>query len=64
MISLLFAVYGVYKFTGDYTCYATKWNSSLKKACDRFFWIPSAIIVAIALGMVITRGATTTTPMY
>ena len=55
LISVLFAVFGVYAFTSQYTCWLTRVNNGLNKACKRFMWIPSACVVVLVLGMAVFR---------
>jgi hypothetical protein len=57
VISILCAIYGVFKFNGEYTCWVVKWNKTLKKSCQNVFWIPSACVVAAVLGMAVMRTA-------
>ena len=54
-ISILCAVYGVYKFSYDYTCRLTRFNKSFNNTCQKFTWIPSALVVAVVLGMAVMR---------
>ena len=51
LISIWFAIFGVYTFTSQYTCWLVKWNKSFKSSCEKFMWIPSAVVVFIILAM-------------
>ena len=55
LVSIACAIYGVYDFTSTYTCWLVKWNNGLKKTCQSFMWIPSALVVACVLGLVTYR---------
>jgi hypothetical protein len=55
LISLMFALYGVYAFTGNVTCKIFNSNANLKSKCAKYTWIPSAIVVAIVLGLMMFR---------
>jgi H+/Cl- antiporter ClcA len=57
LLSIWFAIYGVYTFTSAYTCWIVKWNNSLKKTCQNFFWIPSALVVALVLGILVYKNS-------
>lgn len=55
IIGLFCALYGIYKFTGDYTCWLVKWNKTLKNGCRTLAWLPSACVVGFVLGITIMR---------
>lgn len=55
LLSMFFAVFGVYAFTSQYTCFLVKWNGTLRNWCQRLFWIPSACVVIFVLGMTVFR---------
>ena len=57
IVSVFFAVYGVYAFTSQYTCILTKPIGPLNRICKKWLWMPSACIVLFALGMLIFRSA-------
>lgn len=56
LISMAFAVYGVYTFTTDYTCMVTKFNDGLHKSCKYWMTIPSAILVMCVLCVTMYKG--------
>lgn len=55
VLGVLCALFGVYKFTGDYTCWIVKWNKTLKNGCTKIAWIPSGCIIGFVLGIAIMR---------
>ncbi len=58
LLSIWFAIFGVYTFTSQYTCWVVKWNKSLKSTCQSFFWIPSAVVVVFVIGLAMYRANT------
>lgn len=58
LISLSFALYGVYAFTADYTCRIFNSSNKLKNICSKVTWIPSAIVVFAVLGIALYRSYT------
>jgi hypothetical protein len=57
IVGVLCAIFGVYKFTGDYTCRVVGFNSKLKNGCVKIAWLPSACVVAFVLGLAVMRSS-------
>jgi len=55
IISILFAVYGVNRFTTDYTCKLFSFTKWTKKWCMTLAWLPSACVVVLVLGLALLR---------
>jgi len=62
LVSVLCAVYGIWKFNSDYTCLVVKWNKTLKRWCNWGLALPSAclaclvLIIAVYKAFIVTGG--------
>jgi hypothetical protein len=55
LLSICCAVFGVYRFTGDYTCRVVRGSKTLSKWCYNLAWLPSACVVVLVLGLAVMR---------
>lgn len=55
LIAAFCAIFGVRAFTGAYTCRLAGFNAGVKKACVSWFWVPSAVVVALVMCLVVSR---------
>jgi len=56
VISVVCAVYGIWRFSNDYTCLVVNWNKTAKKWCNWIVMIPSALLTCLVLMIAVYKG--------
>ena len=63
LLATLCAVFGVYRFTSDYTCKLFGFSAWTKKWCMNVAWIPSGCIALVVLAIAVIRSMPMGMPM-